>query len=66
MVKYENHCVGCAAPGYPCMGSSCPNRNVEVTYCDWCGAEIDPDEVYSVDGEDVCEDCLKEHFKKEC
>ena len=65
MVKYENQCCGCAVPGYPCLGKSCPNRNVKVVYCDRCGEEIDPDEVYSVEGEDICEECLKEQFKKE-
>lgn len=40
MRKIENHCCGCAAPGYPCLGPTCPNRNVEVYYCDKCGGEI--------------------------
>ena len=29
MVKYENDCIGCAAPGYPCLGESCRYRNVK-------------------------------------
>lgn len=62
MVKIENQCVGCPQG---CMGSGCPNRNVEVYYCDNCGNEIDIDELYEVeDGEDLCEDCLKALFKK--
>lgn len=40
MIKIENHCCGCAAPGYPCLGNSCPNRRVEVIYCDACHNEI--------------------------
>ena len=63
MLKYENHCCDCAVPAYPCEGSSCPLRNVPVYYCDKCGEELD--EVYEVDGVDLCEDCLKEMFKKE-
>lgn len=63
MIKYENHCVDCAVPAYPCRGASCPNRNVPVHYCDKCGSELD--EVYEVDGVELCEDCLKEMFKKE-
>ena len=53
MRKIENHCCGCAVPGYPCMGSSCPNRHVEVFYCDKCGEEI---EDYK-DGPELCESC---------
>lgn len=56
MVKYENHCCDCATPAYPCRGASCPNRSVEVHYCDNCGYEIEGD-VYEIDGEEFCEDC---------
>ena len=62
MVRYENHCCDCAVPGYPCSGSSCPNRNVPVYYCDSCGEELE--EIYDVDGEELCEDCLKDMFRR--
>lgn len=62
MLKIENHCCDCAVPGYPCQGSSCPNRNVEVHYCDVCGEELD--EIYVADCDELCEFCLKERFKK--
>ena len=61
-VKYEDHCCGCATPGYPCLGSSCPNRNISVYYCDQCGEELE--EIYDVDGEELCEECLKEMFRR--
>ena len=64
MVKIENQCCDCAVPGYPCLGSSCPNRHVEVYYCDKCGDSIE-DDVYEVEGEELCEYCLKEKFRKE-
>ena len=64
MLVYEDRCCGCAVPGYPCLGSSCPNRNVPVYYCDKCKDEIDGN-IYDVDGEELCEDCLKEMFLKE-
>jgi formylmethanofuran dehydrogenase subunit E len=41
---------------------SCPKRHVEVHYCDLCGEELD--DVYEVDGEELCESCLKEKFIK--
>ena len=63
MKKIENHCCDCAAPGYPCLGSSCPNRKVEVHYCDKCGEELE--EIYEVECEELCEECLKERFRKE-
>lgn len=64
MVKYENECCGCATENYPCIGDACPNRKVERWYCDHCKNEIDPEEVYDVYGEDLCEDCLRKQFRK--
>ena len=64
MVKYENQCVGCP-PNMGCMGSSCPHRKVKVIYCDCCGEQIDSDEVYEVDGQDLCEDCFNDMFNEE-
>ena len=62
MKRIEDHCVNC---GLPCLGGTCSNRNVEVYYCDECDDEIT--EVYEVDDEELCEDCLKKMFlKKEC
>lgn len=55
MKRIENHCCDCAVPGYPCRGSLCPNRHVEVHYCDRCGEELD--EVHEVDGMELCDVC---------
>ena len=60
MIRYENHCCDCAAPGYPCMGRSCPNRRVEVHYCDHCGEELDY--INEIDGKEFCDDCFEEIF----
>lgn len=65
MVKIENHCCECSTPGYPCIGDACVLRNVEVHYCDHCDEEIVDDEIYEVDGEELCEECLKKLFRKE-
>ena len=66
-IRYENHCCDCAVPGYPCRGNMCELRRVPVHYCDnpKCNNELG-DEIYEVDGEELCEDCLKERFRKEC
>lgn len=64
MKRIENHCCNCAVPGYPCLGPSCPETRVTVYYCDKCGEEI-YDDVYEVDDEDLCEECLKDKFRKE-
>lgn len=63
MKRIENHCCDCAAPGYPCRGDLCPKTHVEVHYCDKCGEELD--DIYEVDGQELCEECLKEMFRKE-
>ena len=62
MVKIENQCCDCATPGYPCRGSACPLRHVEVYYCDKCGEELE--DIYDVDGEELCEYCVLEMFKR--
>lgn len=61
MKRLEDECVECP-PEMGCLGSSCPNRNVERIYCDICGDEIsydskrwDPDKDYH-----LCEDCKEE------
>ena len=63
MIRVENHCCDCATDGYPCRGRSCPNRAVEVYYCDKCKDEIA--EVYEVAEMHFCEECLLEEFRKE-
>ena len=62
MIRYEDRCCGCATESYPCIGSACSLRNVEVHYCDYCKCELD--EIYNVDGDELCEDCLKDLFRR--
>lgn len=62
MTRIENQCCDCAVSGYPCRGSACPLTRVEVHYCDHCDEEID--EIYDVDGEELCEECLKDMFRR--
>lgn len=62
MIKYENECCDCATESYPCLGSVCLNRNVKHLYCDNCGADVE--ELWDVDSEEICENCLKEAFNK--
>ena len=65
MIKYENLCVDCTALGMHCKGAACPNNKpVEVHVCDKCGDVLD--DVYEVDGEELCADCLKDMFRKDC
>lgn len=56
MRKIENECCDCAASGYPCSGSSCPNLNVLHVYCDTCRSE--DEEMYCYEGKDYCIECL--------
>ena len=60
MVRTESGCVDC---GLPCLHSACPNYLVLVYECDRCHDEVD--ELYEVDGEDLCLDCLRKEFRKE-
>ena len=63
MVRIENHCVGCDTLGKPCLGNACRYAQVAVTYCDKCDEECGED-VYDVDGEELCEECLKDMFRR--
>ena len=67
MKKIINECCDCAAPGYPCRGDLCPRTHVEVHYCDKCDPKCEEplEEVYQAEGYDLCEECLKEMFRKE-
>ena len=61
MVRYENECCSCSTPSYPCRGNDCSNRHVPHFFCDRCECEFSPRELhYTDDGEELCEDCLKE------
>ncbi len=61
---YENECCSCAVPGYPCLGSSCPNRRVPHYFCDKCGEEFEPEALYvDENGDECCGPCILETYK---
>lgn len=64
MIIIENHCVGCTELGLHCI-PSCENREVEVHYCDRCGEEMALDDIFEVDGEEICYDCRLEMLAEE-
>lgn len=55
MKRIENECVGCP-PEMGCLGSACPNRNVERFYCDKCGDEA---KLYNYEDGEYCIDCIE-------
>ena len=63
MIKFENECVGCPQ-GMGCLGGSCPYMNVPHWICDRCEEEVDEGELWKVDGEELCEECLKDNFSR--
>ena len=64
MIAVENDCCDCASESYPCRGSSCPMRRVEHYYCDKCKVEVEEGELFEVYGQDLCNDCLMDMFRK--
>lgn len=62
--EIEDGCVGCP-PEMGCLGSSCPNKNIRVYsyFCDKCGDEFDAEELYVVDGDDICAECLLNEYQ---
>lgn len=62
MTITTNECCDCATPAYPCMGEDCPRRHTEHLVCNKCGEEAE--QLYIVDGEELCETCLLAGFAK--
>lgn len=60
MIKYEDECCNCAVPAYPCLGSACPRRNVKHYYCDECNDDVE--DLYNVNGRQLCEECMKDEL----
>ena len=59
MIKYENECVGCPEE----MGCiHCGRDKTQHLYCDKCGADCE--ELYVLDGQELCEDCLKNSLER--
>lgn len=58
MVKIENECVDC---GLPCLGDSCPYRNVVRYYCDKCKEE---NKLYHYDEHELCIDCIEKELEE--
>lgn len=61
MIRYENECRDCAVDNYPCLGNTCPNRNVAIYECDECGDEAD---LYEYDGQQLCIGCIRARLPK--
>lgn len=59
MIKIENDCVGC-----PQGCINCGRKHTPHWYCDRCDAEVDEGELYKVDGEQICEECLLDMYPK--
>ena len=64
MIKFENWCVGCQDMGFPCLGYGCPNRQVEVHYCDKCGCELEQHE-WNFGYDEYCDDCREQEDDEE-
>lgn len=56
--RYENDCVGCDTY---CI--NCGRKEAPHWYCDECGEEFEPSELYDYYGDMLCKDCLAEQFK---
>lgn len=64
MLKIESRCLDCTSLGLPCIGISCPNRSVEVHYCNKCGDQLGKN--FYKDGDiELCADCEEDMFRKE-
>ena len=53
MIRYENDCVGC-----PQGCINCGRKHTPYFSCDICKDDFEPEELYDVDDEMICADCL--------
>ena len=58
--EFRSDCVGC---GLPCLHEGCKYYSVPYLICDGCGNE-NCEELYIVDGEELCEECALERLPK--
>lgn len=57
--KLYDNCMCCTSNGLACRGMACEFSRPQAVYtCDGCGKELDSEELYDVDGEMLCADCL--------
>ena len=61
----ENDCCGCASPGFPCEGASCPRLHSIHYYCDECGDEVSEGELYWYGTEQLCKYCVTDKIIEE-
>lgn len=59
MRREESMCVDCALP---CTPDCDYNGKVTILVCDECGCEVD--ELYKVDGQELCDLCALERLEK--
>lgn len=53
-ITYESNCNGCPECVHCLTGSG----THPVFYCDDCGAELSPEELFDYDGDDLCAECI--------
>lgn len=59
MIKIENDCVGC---DLPCLGTTCPHREIPYFYCDDC--EYECEELFHYEEQQLCIDCIVKRLRK--
>lgn len=59
-----DECVGCTSMGLPCMGTSCPNRNVTRYYCDKCNEEFEVENLYKYENKELCANCILDNYER--
>jgi len=57
VITYSDDCCDCAAPGYPC-NDSCRLKNNPHFFCDICGDEVESDELFWYEGQQLCKYCV--------
>lgn len=60
MLRVCNECVSCGKE--PCLGDSCPNRNVVHMICDKCKDDVD--DLYATEDGDLCAECVLGMYEK--
>jgi len=59
LVNYRNECCDCAVGGYTCTHE---HERVPYFICDKCNEEVE--DLYILDGEELCDTCVLESLEK--
>ena len=64
MIIYKSECEACPKADGGCVDLYCSYRKVKHYICDNCEEEVEAGELYRLDDQELCIECVKETLEK--